>query len=178
MWPQIWWIFEWGMFTLNLQTLVLSALEPIVAMLLPKCPSAPLSAKNISFSMNLNIYEYFSISILFRNSIILIWICINWGGRMHTKTILQDAGFWYENALQCMNERQILERESKSRSEEMKNPPFCRINSGPDFRPLCQDSHRTHHRGPCTKRNVMACNRCLCYCWLIICKLICLCTCI
>ena len=30
--------------------------------------------KNISFSMNLNIYEYFSMSILFRNSIILIWI--------------------------------------------------------------------------------------------------------
>ena len=28
------------------------------------------------------------------------------------------------------------------------NPPFYRINSGPDFRPLCQDSHRTHHRGP------------------------------
>ena len=61
--------------------------------------------KNISFSMNLNIYEYFSMSILFRNSIILIWICINWGGRMHTKTILQDAGIWYKNAVQCMKDK-------------------------------------------------------------------------
>lgn len=26
---------------------------------------------------------------------------------------------------------------------------FYRINSGLDFRPLCQDSHRNHHRGLC-----------------------------
>ena len=81
--------------------LKLNARVPIVATPQLRCPSAPLSekkpnddgddedgyddgdggyddgqdvfvCKNISFSMNLNIYEYFSMSILFRNSIILI----------------------------------------------------------------------------------------------------------
>ena len=35
----------------------------------------------------------------------------------------------------------------KERSEKAFNSPFYRINSGLDFRPLCQDSHRNHHRG-------------------------------
>ena len=35
----------------------------------------------------------------------------------------------------------------KERSEKAFNSPFYKINSGLDFRPLCQDSHRNHHRG-------------------------------
>ena len=62
MWPQMWWIPEWEMFTLNLQALVLSALEPILAMLRPKCPSAPLSAKKTStlawIWIFMNIFQY------------------------------------------------------------------------------------------------------------------------
>ena len=70
---------------------------------------------------------------------------IRWGGRLHVAMILSDASsmkIWWR--ISFLRERNYLK---KKRSEKAFNSPFYRINSGLDFRPLCQDSHRNHHRG-------------------------------
>ena len=70
---------------------------------------------------------------------------IRWGGRLHIAMISSGASslkIWWR--ISFIYTQEIIWKE---RSEKAFNSPFYRINSGLDFRPLCQDSHRNHHRG-------------------------------
>ena len=131
--------------------------EPIVAAPPLECPGAPWSARRLKIHFQTFYFILSRLGLVCEN-IEYLWIFsdfhlaqefnheyIRWGGRLHIAMILSDASslkIWWR--ISFIYTQEIIWKE---RSEKAFNSPFYRINSGLDFRPLCQDSRRNHHRG-------------------------------
>ena len=143
MWPQI-----GEKFTLYWRQLtsVPNAPGPIVGAPPLGCPSAPWSAKKLLLQHKSEyLWIFFKIYFVQKfnpphlNMYQLSWKNADKNDSTRCRDLVWKYGdIWNTN----LGEKIVCDQNN------CENIPFYRINNGPDFRPLCRDSHRTHHRGP------------------------------